>query len=553
MSLFLLRVEHRCSLLGRRLRWTPGARKKHFQTDASRIRSEPNDASEAKNSFVKFEDMLTNRRRQAAQSIIVQVQSELSCSELYNFCQTISPVISMFHYNFEKNHFVLVEFTEDVVNTVLPKCSHGPLNTSGEIRVPVTSPVVWFKATAKNKKFEPAESTSPPLRQAETPIAWPELVELISAAPSVSDGMKILFETTKLGELGTRLRFLTARQLELPFTGLFPHCAAIPFGSSVNSFGRHGCDVDLVFQHYFLLPHCKDKYIFDSRFIYQCKINSGGSRVHTQRQMEVLADVIQVYLPGCTGVKRILQARVPIVKYTNGITGLDCDVSMSNLTGVYMSEVLYLLASVEPDLSRELVFTVKQWAFSVGLTNPSPGRWITNFTLTLLCLFYMQVHSIIPSLDRLRKCATKDDSRTTEDIDCTFCRDLSQFSWKKKIKMDSASLLRGFFEYYTNFDFSTLAISLSTGNPFSKPDYSPIYVANPLEKGLNVAKNMSSEEVERLRMAMRNAYWNLETSNSLLTIIGTKSQEQIFEKLIRNDTKFIPNRMVTIKDLFAER
>lgn len=43
-----------------------------------------------------------------------------------------------------------------------------------------------------------------------------------------------------------RLRFLTARQVEMCLLGLFPNAIAYPFGSSVNGFGKMGCDLDLV-------------------------------------------------------------------------------------------------------------------------------------------------------------------------------------------------------------------------------------------------------------------------------------------------------------------
>lgn len=66
-----------------------------------------------------------------------------------------------------------------------------------------------------------------------------------------------------------------------------------------------------------------------------------------------------------------------------------------------MSELLYLLGSLDP-LTRPLVFTVKQWAWAVGLTNPTPGRWVTNFTLTLLTLFYLQVVKRLPPVELLR-------------------------------------------------------------------------------------------------------------------------------------------------------
>lgn len=73
-------------------------------------------------------------------------------------------------------------------------------------------------------------------------------------------------------------------------------------------------------------------------------------------------------------------------------------------TALHMSEILYLFGSID-DRVRPLVFTIRKWADEVGLTNSSPGRWITNFSLTLLVLAFLQrtpVSSpILPSLNSI--------------------------------------------------------------------------------------------------------------------------------------------------------
>lgn len=58
--------------------------------------------------------------------------------------------------------------------------------------------------------------------------------------------MTKLYNFTKLNDLGIRLRFLVAQQMEAALTGLFPNVSALPFGSSVNGYGRMGCDLDVV-------------------------------------------------------------------------------------------------------------------------------------------------------------------------------------------------------------------------------------------------------------------------------------------------------------------
>lgn len=75
-----------------------------------------------------------------------------------------------------------------------------------------------------------------------------------------------------------------------------------------------------------------------------------------------------------------------------------------------MSDFLYLMGSLDNRV-WPLIFTIKKWAYEVGLTNSSPGRWITNFSLTLLVLAFLQkpLYSppILPSLNELIKLASK--------------------------------------------------------------------------------------------------------------------------------------------------
>lgn len=111
------------------------------------------------------------------------------------------------------------------------------------------------------------------------------------------------------------------------------------------------------------------------------------------------------------------------------------------------------------------------------------------------------------------------DRRVTSDgVNCTFIRDVSRLcqhmaSSARTLpnRENLETLLIGFFEFYSSFDFSTHAISLNNGMSVPKPDHSPLYIANPLERGLNVSKNVSHDETERLRIEFRNTAWMLES------------------------------------------
>lgn len=80
-------------------------------------------------------------------------------------------------------------------------------------------------------------------------------------------------------------------------------------------------------------------------------------------------------------------------------------------SGVHMSDLLYIMGEID-DRVRPLVFTIRKWASEVGLTSAHPGRWITNFSLTLMVLAFLQKPNhgppILPSLNHLIKCAGRD-------------------------------------------------------------------------------------------------------------------------------------------------
>lgn len=50
-----------------------------------------------------------------------------------------------------------------------------------------------------------------------------------------------------------------------------------------------------------------------------------------QKYMESLSDMVSLFLPGCAQVRRILQARIPIIKFHQQLTDIECDLSMSNM------------------------------------------------------------------------------------------------------------------------------------------------------------------------------------------------------------------------------
>lgn len=493
--------------------------------------------------------MVTNRQNQARKSLLVQVCSEKSFNELQSYCSQFGDIASAHHYSVveDDSHFILLEFSKVEEADAALK---GAVFNQDSRGIPAVSQFLWFRTGAKTKlKTEPQRYLNTVNGQVQA--SDDQLNEWLQAAETLEQQVMLVYNATTLDDLGTRLRYLAAQQLQNAISGMFPTAYAHPFGSSVNGFGKQGCDLDLI-----LRLQSEEVDQRDSRLIFHTKANLNNGRTQAQRYMECLSDVLQLFLPGINNVRRILQARVPIVKYNHEYLDLEVDLSMNNLTGVYMSEILYMFGQLDSRV-QPLTFCIRRWAKCVGLTNPTPGRWLSNFSLTLLVLFFLQTikQPILPSINYFIQKARKEDRRVTEDnINCTFLRDLNMIDFTTKNTDTVETLLLQFFEFYSSFDFINRGLSLNDARTILKPDHSAVYILNPLEQAMNVSKNVSLEEVERFRIEVRNAAWLLESEHSnkssddpwgLLNLFKSNQQS-----LIRPHMFFKP-RLVEVTDLFS--
>uniref|UniRef100_A0A1Y1L842 Uncharacterized protein n=1 Tax=Photinus pyralis TaxID=7054 RepID=A0A1Y1L842_PHOPY len=195
-----------------------------------------------------FNETLNYRRNQAKRSILVQVQSMESYKELYSYISTLGNVHEMLHYvtSTDQLHFIIVEFdNEEQVSNIIQNSSH--IN-SGE-SFPIHSNFLWFKATnRKNSKLKIPKNFKLGMENGNQIPSKNEICNLLLGQDNTNHQIQTLHDVTKLNDVATRLRFLTTRQVELSVAGMFPNAVAYPFGSSVNGFGKMGCDLDIVFR-----------------------------------------------------------------------------------------------------------------------------------------------------------------------------------------------------------------------------------------------------------------------------------------------------------------
>ncbi|XP_014471908.1 PREDICTED: poly(A) RNA polymerase, mitochondrial isoform X2 [Dinoponera quadriceps] len=415
----------------------------------------------------------------------------------------------MHHYRSNKQrNYILVEFNDEAtVKKILSSATFA----NSDLIVPVKSSVLWFSKNQFSQKSH--NNNKNIIITAENNNLYPtvkQISNILYHSKSISGQILHLYDALKLSELETRLRFHTAHHLEEYFSGLFCRMKVLPFGSSINGFGRKRCDLDLV-----LVP---DANINNptSRLIFHSKSMKFNERYEAKEFMGILANTMQHFIPGIENVRRIFEARVPIIKFNFEYTELECDLSTTNMSAVYMSELLNLYGEIDWRV-RPLVLMIRKWAKIQEITSESPGHWITNFSLSLLVLFYLQQKNILPSLRALRIYATCDDARHSENgIDCTFLRDVQKLPNEYKYKLnqdDLEHLLFGFFEYFSTFDFYMKGICIREGVPIRKPSHSALHIVNPLETTLNVSKNVSIFELNRLTEKAHDAIFTLETSD----------------------------------------
>ncbi|OCB91531.1 AGC/Akt protein kinase [Sanghuangporus baumii] len=124
--------------------------------------------------------------------------------------------------------------------------------------------------------------------------------------------------------------------------------------------------------------------------------------------------------------RTIAHATVPIVKFEDTRTRLNCDININDRLGLYNTRLIAQYCSLSP-LLRPLLMLLKQWAKTLGLNDPSGeggAATFSSYALTLMTIGFLQTHDLLPNLQAdlpLLKpqeafwICSKDDERTLCD------------------------------------------------------------------------------------------------------------------------------------------
>lgn len=170
------------------------------------------------------------RKAQGLRSVFVRgFPRDVDSAQLSEYFQAFGPVASIV-MDKDKGVFAIVEMGDvSAREAVLSQSQHS----LGGHRLRVRP--------REQKEFQSPASKSP---KGAAPDSQ-HLAKALAEAPDVGAQMVKLVGLRELSEAERQLRSLVVALMQEVFTEFFPGCVVHPFGSSINSFDVHGCDLDL--------------------------------------------------------------------------------------------------------------------------------------------------------------------------------------------------------------------------------------------------------------------------------------------------------------------
>ncbi|XP_056626481.1 speckle targeted PIP5K1A-regulated poly(A) polymerase isoform X2 [Triplophysa dalaica] len=464
----------------------------------------------------------SQRKTQEENSVFVSgFKPDTSHTDLKEYFTQFGPVTDVI-MDKQKGVYAIVEFSKpDDAQTALAQLQH---QFSG------------LKLRVKPREKKDFKLASRGKHDSKHQISMDKLNFELCKAASVNEQFQAVMESVELKDNEKKVRDLLVQLLQEVLTEFFPDCLIVPFGSSVNTFGIHSCDLDLFLD-------------LENTKVFQARAKSADQPGENPSEdcrsedsilsdidlssatpveiLDLVATILRKCVPGVHKVQTLSTARLPVVKFSHRELNLQGDITINNRLAVRNTRFLQLCSGIDSRL-RPLVYTVRLWAKQKHLAGNSsgPGPLLNNYALTLLVIFYLQNRDppVLPSVNKLKSMACEEETCVIEEWDCTFPSQPISVPGSKNTE-DLCTLLYGFFTFYSKFDFSASVVSLRDGRALSITDFlhrdkdevttaeasspkpkrssapklGPMNVLDPFELSHNVAGNLN----ERTQMSFK--------------------------------------------------
>ncbi|XP_014379937.2 speckle targeted PIP5K1A-regulated poly(A) polymerase [Alligator sinensis] len=446
--------------------------------------------------------------QRVAQVFVSGFRKGTDVAELSDYFQAFGGVASVV-MDKDKGVYAIVELEDQAA---LEKVLAQPQHSVGGQRLRVKP--------REQKEF----AYAPPKRQggARRELLSPEKLEQeLCQAEDVDAQMRRLVQLFEFSEDERRLRHLLVTLFQEVFQEFLPGCSVLPFGSSINGFDVHGCDLDL-----FLDLEKTKTFQASPRGVPEAQCCEGAEPAAEDsilsdidlgvalEVLEVVRTVLQSCVPGVHRVQAVPSARRPVVKFSHKDSGLCGDISLNNRLGLCNTQFLQLCTEADERV-RPLVYVLRYWAKQQGLAgNPhGGGPLFTNYALTLLVIFFLQTRSppILPTVACLQQLAGDEERMVVDGWDCSFPRDAARLEPNTNTE-SLCVLLADFFREFGEQELSGHVISLCEGRVLPLEAVAgaglrlgPVTLQDPFERSHNVAANVTERMARRLRVCCTRA------------------------------------------------
>lgn len=263
----------------------------------------------------RFKKEMTGRFDEAKRSILVESPSH-GYNPMVDYCARFGNLNNIFSHETSTRNYYLIEYSKasDLENFLLKSMDIS--SRSATSRFLKFNGRTTRKRNILNRSWKTEQNTTDS----------DNIIKYMSSFSTSDDQMLALYNRNSISDLSARLRFLTALQIEEAVSAYYPKVKVIPFGSSVNGFGRMQSDLDMVLV-YDENGSNEIRPLTKSQFIR----NNVPKSLNLKNDLRLLAHIMESWLPGTDNVDPILNARVPIIKYYQSYSGLDCDLSLGNM------------------------------------------------------------------------------------------------------------------------------------------------------------------------------------------------------------------------------
>jgi hypothetical protein len=486
-----------------------------------------------------YENEIAYRLNQARRSVMFKMEAKRDLYSIFHDLEKLKINIRNFIFLQDKatnrdkdendSFYALVEFeSTKQLQLLLDKVQYF----KNIERVPSTSRLIYYQNKFDKKKVLSGQTIKHTYSIDELfdDVVVNSYEILQKKITNCSKQIEEFYELNKIDELGYRFRYFVASLVEDPFRALFKNCICLPFGSSVNRFGRRATDLDLLFSFENLIITNDDQFAsvegerernrskgMNGAYCFMSKRKPIEERRLAQHYFHLVEYLIKYIMAQFQWTDTISHARVPIIRFNFNLLRrpLNCDLSMSNIDISYQMTKLFWTYNQMDKRVSPIVFVVRHWAKLCSVNMPiAPGPYITSYQLTMLVLYFLlkidppvilplEMISARQEIDNMN--SFSHDSKLETEMPRIYIKsNLKTLNIEKRIKnkLSPEQLLELFFRFYTIFKFDQNLALTSKPQPRNESHIKKrkLFIENPFDPNINIAKNVSDKELDRFQI-----------------------------------------------------